>query len=145
MADGPPGYVYDDGWRAVHADGRRTRPYTTIEAAARALVREAFEDLNAPPIGWYPIPRAADVDRCKSCSQRIVWTRTEIGRMMPLSLQEVRIYGGRKYAASHFSDCEHAKQWSTAKRGSPPPRQSNRDTRPAGRTARPVASYEDDE
>ncbi len=140
-ADAPPGYVYDGGWRALGPTGERTEPYTCLEAAARARDRGAFEDPDAAPVGWYPIPPGQRPVTCKSCGQASVCTRTDGKRAMPLSLKEVRTYGGRKHAASHFSDCPDARGWSTAKRGTPQPKTSNR---PAGRAARPAGFSEDE-
>lgn len=61
--------------------------------------------------GEYALPSPAHVARCKSCNAPIVWTRTEGGRAIPLSLATVEERGGVRYALTHFADCKDAKGW----------------------------------
>lgn len=78
------------------------------------LEQDSFADL-APPgprRGEYVCPLNARIDRCKSCKADIVWTRTEDGKAVPLSLATAQTRDGITYLLSHFSDCEHAKEWS---------------------------------
>ena len=69
-------------------------------------------DLFGARIGEYPVPPSARVARCASCQAAIVWTKTEAGRAIPLSVAMVEEREGVRYALTHFADCEHAKEWS---------------------------------
>jgi hypothetical protein len=62
--------------------------------------------------GEYPIPAYGRVAKCASCSADIVWTKTDKGRPMPLSLATAETRDGVCYALTHFSDCPEAKDWS---------------------------------
>ena len=66
--------------------------------------------------GEYAIPPDAQVAHCRSCDAQIVWTRTEAGNAIPLSLKTVEERDGVRYALTHFSDCPQGKQWSRRQR-----------------------------
>lgn len=133
MPDAPPGYVYDGGWRALAPDDRRTRPYTTCEAASRALARGELEGADEPPIGWYALPRRAQISECKRCKRRLVWVRRgDPPRALPLELAQRVEYGGLGYAPVHPERCQP-----------PARRRDDDDDETTGRHARSFA-FEDD-
>lgn len=65
------------------------------------------------PPRLYPLPDKPPTT-CRSCGARIVWaTNPQTGAHVPLSLAtETTDALGRRAAASHFTDCPHAKGWS---------------------------------
>lgn len=68
--------------------------------------------MPGPRRGERVLPAGARIDRCKSCDAQIVWTRTEDGRAMPLSLATAQTRDGVCYVLPHFADCPEAKEWS---------------------------------
>jgi hypothetical protein len=62
--------------------------------------------------GYYPIPHGEQPTTCKSCGAAIVWTRTAVGKAIPLDLAKTRGEGGQREALTHFATCEHGRQWS---------------------------------
>lgn len=60
----------------------------------------------------YELPPNATPVPCQSCGMPMVWIKTAKGKAMPLSVATIEERDGIKYALSHFSDCEHAKEWS---------------------------------
>jgi hypothetical protein len=69
-------------------------------------------DVPGPRRGEYPMPPAAHIEKCRSCGAAIVWAHTANDRAIPLSLATVQTRDGQQFLLSHFSDCEHAKEWS---------------------------------
>ena len=69
-------------------------------------------DLFGGRVGEYELPPYARVARCASCNAEIVWARTAQGKAIPLSVATIEEREGKKYALTHFADCEHAKEWS---------------------------------
>lgn len=61
--------------------------------------------------GEYEIPSGATPMPCRSCEQEIVWTETEGGKWIPLSLATVEDRDGVRYALTHFADCPHSRAW----------------------------------
>lgn len=59
----------------------------------------------------YPVPSNEQARACRSCGAPIVWTVTEAGKSIPLSLTKVRVVDGQRLAPTHFADCPHADQW----------------------------------
>jgi hypothetical protein len=72
-------------------------------------------DVPGPRKGEYALPEGARIEQCRSCGAQIVWARTEADRPIPLSLATVQTRDGQTWLLSHFSDCEHAKEWSKRK------------------------------
>lgn len=70
-----------------------------------------FDDPPATRRGEYALPDHGDVRTCASCGQSIVWTTTDTGKRMPLSLATVAERGGVRYALSHFADCPESREW----------------------------------
>lgn len=68
-------------------------------------------DLFGARKGEYAIPPHAQLGTCHSCKASVVWIQTAAKRFMPLSVATIEERDGVKYALSHFSDCEHAKEW----------------------------------
>lgn len=68
-----------------------------------------FDD--QPLTGEYPIPSDGQTAVCRSCDAPIVWTRTEGGKAIPLSLKTARTLGDTRYATTHFADCPHSRDW----------------------------------
>lgn len=68
-----------------------------------------FDDI--PAAGEYPLPAGAEPARCRSCNEPIVWTNTEAGKAIPLTVRTRRLIGNVPYAKTHFSDCPHSRQW----------------------------------
>ena len=60
--------------------------------------------------GYYPIPSGERPTLCKSCGARIVWTKTETGKPIPLDLSYVRGIGTRE-ALTHFAKCPQGREW----------------------------------
>ena len=69
-------------------------------------------EVPSPRKGEYLLPEGATIERCRSCGAQIVWARTEADRPIPLSLATVQRRDGKTWLLSHFTDCEHAKEWS---------------------------------
>jgi hypothetical protein len=61
--------------------------------------------------GEYLVPPGAAREACRSCGARIIWTQTENGRAIPLSVRTLRMIDGVRYAATHFSDCPQSREW----------------------------------
>jgi endogenous inhibitor of DNA gyrase (YacG/DUF329 family) len=64
----------------------------------------------------FPVPDK-DESRCASCGAAIIWTTNPMkGTRIPLSVATIMTdVLGQRVAASHFTDCPHAKGWT--KRG----------------------------
>jgi len=65
--------------------------------------------------GEYQLPEGATIERCKSCNAQIVWAKTAADKPIPLSLATVQTRDGKTWLLSHFTDCEHGKEWSKRK------------------------------
>ena len=63
------------------------------------------------PAGYYPIPAGGIRSTCLSCGAALIWTTTQRGKPMPLSLASVIERDGVRYALSHFVDCPDAATW----------------------------------
>ena len=61
--------------------------------------------------GEYRVPGGAQIERCRSCQAKIVWTLTSKNKPIPLSMATVRTDAqGVRWALSHFADCPQAAQ-----------------------------------
>lgn len=66
---------------------------------------------DTPRLHEYPMPQAKQT-ACRSCKALVVWTTTNTGANVPLSVASILERDGIKYAVSHFVDCPQAKGWS---------------------------------
>lgn len=66
-------------------------------------------------VGEYPIPESGTPTMCRSCGASIVWTRTDYGRAIPLSLATARTCQGQRVALTHFIDCPESRAWRKAR------------------------------
>lgn len=70
------------------------------------------------PPTLYPVPAGVRGRPCKSCGMAIIFTRTDTGRAIPLSIEHeaARWEGDQVLAApSHFIDCPQASSHSRPK------------------------------
>lgn len=86
----------------------RVRNWARVALEEIAVARLALPQL-AP--GEYLLPANARVERCRSCGAGVVWTKTETGKAIPLSLALVEERGGQRVTKTHFVDCPESRQW----------------------------------
>lgn len=70
---------------------------------------------------YYQVPDDGDITTCRSCGMKIIWTRTQNGKAIPLSVDTIHQRGNERYAFAHFSDCPDAKDWRTSRTQGPEP------------------------
>lgn len=63
------------------------------------------------PPHTYPWPALAKVTHCRSCGSEIVFTTTDRGLQVPLSVASQRKHDGQWVGTSHFRDCPQASGW----------------------------------